>query len=56
MTTSFGGYMGRVIDVDLTTQTVNDFPWSDDDRRLFIGGKIMAARILDKLLTGKITD
>ena len=53
MTTSFGGYMGRVIDVDLTTQTVNDFPWSDDDRRLFIGGKIMAARILDKLLTGK---
>ena len=52
MSTSLGGYMGKVIEVDLTTRTVAEYPWTDDDRRLFIGGKIMAARILDKLLDG----
>ena len=52
MATSYGGYMGRVVEIDLTTQTVSDYPWTDEDRKLFIGGKIMAARILDKFLTG----
>ena len=52
MATALGGYMGRVVEIDLSTQEVKDYPWSDDDRRLFIGGKIMAARILDQLLSG----
>ena len=52
MSTSFGGYMGKVVELDLTTQQAKEYPWTDDDRRLFVGGKIMAARILQSMLTG----
>jgi aldehyde:ferredoxin oxidoreductase len=45
--------MGRVLRVDLTTRTVADYPWSDDERRATLGGKAMAARILlDTLAAG----
>ena len=37
MATQYGGYMGKVIKIDLTTQTVTDYPFSDEERRLFIG-------------------
>lgn len=40
------GYMGKVLKVDLTKQTFEEFPWSDADRERTIGGKIMAADIL----------
>lgn len=40
------GYMGKVLFVDLTKKTYNEFPWSDEDRKRTIGGKIMAADIL----------
>lgn len=46
MATKYGGYMGRVCMVDLSTGKVCDYPWSDEERRLFIGGKTMAAKIL----------
>lgn len=39
MATQYGGYMGKVIKIDLTTQTVTDYPFSDEERRLFIGRK-----------------
>ena len=52
MATSYGGYMGKVVTVDLTTQTVSEYPWSDEQRALFIGGKIMAAKILCDSFTG----
>ncbi|HAM16061.1 MAG TPA: aldehyde:ferredoxin oxidoreductase, partial [Eggerthellaceae bacterium] len=52
MATSYAGYMGKVLEIDLTTRTAREYPWTDDDRRAFIGGKIMAAKILDDLLTG----
>ena len=55
MSTSYGGYMGKVMLLDLTTQTATEYPWSDEQRRLFIGGKIMAARILCDNLTGSET-
>lgn len=55
MSTQLGGYMGRVIKIDLTTQTVSEYPFSDEERRLFIGGKTMAAKILGDHLTGKET-
>ncbi len=42
----YAGYMGRVAKLDLTTQTVTDYPWSDRERELYMGGKIMAAKIL----------
>ena len=38
--------MGRVLFVDLTKQTWEEFPWTDKDRERTLGGKIMAADIL----------
>ena len=29
MTTAYGGYMGRVLDINLTTREVTDYPFSD---------------------------
>ena len=46
MSTKYGGYMGRVGLIDLNKRELSDYPWSDRDRELFIGGKIMAAKIL----------
>ncbi len=55
MSTNYGGYMGRVMLVDLTAETVTEYPWTDQQRELYLGGKIMAARILCDHLTGKET-
>jgi aldehyde:ferredoxin oxidoreductase len=53
VSTSLGGYMGRVLKIDLTARTVEEYPWTDDQRRLYLGGKVMAARILaDTLADG----
>ena len=46
MATNYGGYMGKVMMVDLTTGLTTEYPWSDEERRLYIGGKTMAAKIL----------
>lgn len=40
------GYMGKVLKIDLSSKTHELFPWTDEDRRRTIGGKIMAADIL----------
>lgn len=53
MATAYGGYMGKVLKIDLTTQEVSEYPFSDEERKLFIGGKTMAAKILGDHLTGK---
>ena len=55
METKYAGYMGKVMAVDLTTETVEEYPWSDEQRELYLGGKIMAARILCDHLTGQET-
>ena len=55
METKYAGYMGKVMMVDLTAETVSEYPWSDEQRELYLGGKIMAARILCDHLTGKET-
>ena len=39
MASKYAGYMGKVIMVDLTTQTVREYPWSDEQRELYLGGK-----------------
>ncbi len=52
MASSYGGYMGRVMLLDLGTQKAEEYPWTDKQRELFIGGKIMAAKILDDNLKG----
>lgn len=46
MSTKYGGYMGKVIKINLTTRVVNEYLWTDKDREMYIGGKIMAAKIL----------
>ncbi|MBQ8563196.1 MAG: aldehyde:ferredoxin oxidoreductase, partial [Firmicutes bacterium] len=46
MSTNYGGYMGKVAQIDLTTGKISQYPWSDEERRLFIGGKTMAAKII----------
>ena len=48
----YSGYMGRVVEYDLTNKTLKDYPISDTDRELFIGGKTMATKILYDLLSG----
>ena len=53
MATRFGGYMGRVVLVDLTRRTTEEYPWTDEDREKYIGGKIMAAKVLSDHLTGQ---
>ena len=55
MNSKYAGYMGKVMLIDLTTETVTEYPWSDEERELYLGGKIMAARILCDHLTGKET-
>jgi aldehyde:ferredoxin oxidoreductase len=53
MKSRYGGYMGKVLQINLTDETISDYHISDRERKLFIGGKTMAAWILNKLLTGK---
>ena len=55
MATAYSGYMGKVMLIDLSTQSVSEYPWTDKDRELFIGGKTMAAKILCDHFTGKET-
>ena len=55
MASKYAGYMGKVMMVDLTTETVTEYPWTDEQRELYLGGKIMAARILCDHLTGRET-
>ena len=55
MASKFGGYAGKVIQIDLTTETMKEYPWTDCQRQLYMGGKIMANRILADHLTGTET-
>ncbi len=55
MVSQYGGYMGKVVRLDLSTRKVSEYPWTDRQRELYIGGKIMAARILFDHLTGAET-
>ncbi len=50
--TNYGGYMGRVVLLDLTEKRVSDYIWTDRDREKYIGGKGMASKILYDNLTG----
>jgi len=53
MASRYGGYMGRILHIDLTTKKIKDYPFSDEERALYIGGKMMADKILYDNLTGK---
>lgn len=45
------GYMNQVLKIDLTTKTSSLYPWCDEDQMKYLGGKIMAAKILTDLLS-----
>ena len=52
MASKYSGYMGRVVMYDLTTQQLTEYPWSDEERELYIGGKTMASKIMADNFTG----
>lgn len=49
--TELGGYMGKVLKINLSTKEISEYPWSDNDRREFLGGKIMAAKIISDIVS-----
>ena len=49
--TELKGYMGKVLFIDLTERSFGEFPWTDEDRKRTLGGKIMAGDILLKHIT-----
>ena len=51
--TKYAGYMGKVMLLDLTTQQAEEYPWTDRDRELYLGGKAMASKIMFDNFTGK---
>ena len=46
--------MGKIVKIDLTTKTISEYPFSDKERELFVGGKIMAAKIIYDNIKEKI--
>ena len=50
--TNYGGYMGKVLLLDLTSGKTENYIWTDLDREKYIGGKAMASKILYDNLTG----
>ena len=50
--TNYCGYMGKVAQFDLSTGEFSEYPWTDEDRRLYIGAKGMASKVLFDNLTG----
>lgn len=53
--TKYSGYMGKVFMVDLSKSLVTEYPWSDEDRELYIGAKAMASKIMFDNFTGNET-
>ena len=51
--TNYCGYMGKVIRLDLGTMEVSEYPWTDRDRELYLGGKAMASKIMFDNFTGE---
>lgn len=47
------GYANKVAKINLTDLTVTDYPITDKDRELYLGGKILAAKIMYDLIKGK---
>ena len=48
------GYAGRVAKVDLSSGRVEDYPISDQDREMYLGGKILAAKIIYESFQDKV--
>ena len=53
MATEYGGYMGKILLIDLTTETTREYLFTDQERRETLGGKPLAYHILSKELTDR---
>ncbi|PKL35177.1 MAG: aldehyde:ferredoxin oxidoreductase [Spirochaetae bacterium HGW-Spirochaetae-1] len=53
MASKFKGYMGKMLDINLTEGTIGEYNVSDKDRELFLGGRYLSTKILwDELKSG----
>lgn len=53
MGSKYGGYTGKLLDIDLTAGSVGEYPLSDVDRERFLGGRYLSTKILwDELKPG----
>ncbi|MCX7679288.1 MAG: aldehyde ferredoxin oxidoreductase family protein [Spirochaetes bacterium] len=53
MATHYKGYMGKILDINLSSGEIGEYPLSDRDRELFIGGRFLSTKILwDELKPG----
>lgn len=53
MATEYGGYMGKILQIDLTNESFEEYPFTDRQREETLGGKALAYQILARMLTGK---
>ena len=42
----YKGYMGKILRVNLSNRSFGEYPWSDEYREKYIGGKAVATRIM----------
>ena len=54
MNSKFGGYTGKILKINLTQKTTEEYNFSDEERELYLGGKIMAAKIVFDNIKTKI--
>jgi aldehyde:ferredoxin oxidoreductase len=53
MASKYKGYTGKILDINLTTGAIGEYPLSDEDRKRFIGGRFISTKILwDELKPG----
>ncbi len=53
MASKYKAYAGKVLDIDLTSGSIGEYPLSDRDRELFVGGRYLSTKILwDELKPG----
>jgi len=45
-----GGYMGKVLKINLTTKSFSQYPWRLEDKRNYLGGKSMAIKMIIDLV------
>ncbi|MDR3217103.1 MAG: aldehyde ferredoxin oxidoreductase family protein [Clostridiaceae bacterium] len=54
MATAFGSYTGKILKINLAEKTCEEYPFSDKEREMFLGGKILAAKIIYDNIKHKI--
>ncbi|HIR86429.1 MAG TPA: aldehyde ferredoxin oxidoreductase family protein [Candidatus Limivicinus faecipullorum] len=51
--TKYSGYMGKLLMIDLSEGSEKEYPWTDRDRELYLGGKAVASKIMYDNFTGR---